>query len=91
MYDPGFSRPDFCSIRAADGEADPAGSVRGLLSTDGRPLAGDDPPSPLARDADRTLPEAGILRALEHSGGPGGTAALWPVIGCRGQRTGAGR
>ena len=55
MPDPGFTRPDLCSIRAADGQAEPAGAVRGGLSADGHPPAGDDPPAPLASGIDRAI------------------------------------
>ena len=43
MPDPGFTRPDLCSIPAADTQAEPAGAARGGLSADSHPLAGDDP------------------------------------------------
>ena len=55
MPDPGFTRPDLCSKRAAAGQAEPAGAARGGLSADGRPLAGDDPPAPLASGIDRVI------------------------------------
>ena len=55
MPDPGFTRPDLCSIRAAAGQAEPAGAVRGGLSADGHPPAGDDPPAPLASGIDRAI------------------------------------
>ena len=55
MPDPGFTRPDLCSIPAADAEAEPAGAVRGGLSADGHPLAGDDPPAPSPRGIDRAI------------------------------------
>jgi Protein of unknown function (DUF2637) len=58
MPDPGFTRPDLRSIGAAAGQAEPAGAVRGVLSADGRPLAGDDPPAP---------PPSGIDRAIRLS------------------------
>ncbi len=91
MSDPRFTRSDISSIHAANRQAGPADAVRGLLSTEGGPLAGDDPLDPLARDADRTLFEAGVLRAPGHSSGQGGTAAVRPVTSRRGQRMGAGR
>ena len=37
MPDPGFTRPDLYSIRAAAGQAEPAGAVCGGLSADGHP------------------------------------------------------
>ena len=55
MPHPGVTRPDLCSIRAAAGQAEPAEAVRGGLSADGRPLAGDDPPAPLAGGIDRAI------------------------------------
>ena len=55
MPDPGFTRPDLCSIRAADAEAEPAGAARGGLSADGRPPAGDVPRAPLPRGIDRAI------------------------------------
>jgi len=53
--DPGFTRPDLCPIPAADAEAKPAGAVRGGLSADGHPPAGDDPPAPPATGIDRAI------------------------------------
>ena len=55
MPDPGLTRPNLCSISAADAEAEPAGAVRGGLSADGHPLDGDDPPAPLASGIDRAI------------------------------------
>ena len=55
MPDPGLTRPDLCSIPAADAEAEPAGAARGGLSADGHPPAGDDPPAPLATGIDRAI------------------------------------
>ena len=55
MPDPGFTRPDLCSIPAADAQAEPAGGVRGRLSADGHPLDGDDPPAPRASGIDRAI------------------------------------
>ena len=43
MPDSGFTRPDLCSIRAADEQPEPAGAVRGGFSADSHPRAGDDP------------------------------------------------
>ena len=42
MPGPGFTRPDLCSIPAADAGAEPAGAVRGGLSADGHPPPGID-------------------------------------------------
>jgi Protein of unknown function (DUF2637) len=55
MPDPGFTRPDLCSIRAAAGQAELAEAVRGGLSADGHPPAGDYPPAPLASGIDRAI------------------------------------
>ena len=55
MPDPGFTRPDLCSIPAAAGQAELAEAVRGGLSADGYPPAGDDPPAPLASGIDRAI------------------------------------
>jgi hypothetical protein len=55
MPDPGITRPDLCSISAADAEEEPAGAVRGGLSADGHLLAGDDPPAPLTSGIDRAI------------------------------------
>jgi Protein of unknown function (DUF2637) len=55
MPDPRFTRPDLCSIPAADAEAEPAGTARGGLSADGQPPAGDDLPAPLASGIDRAI------------------------------------
>ena len=55
MPDPGFTRPDLCSIRAAAEQAELAGAVRGELTANGHPLADDDPPAPLASGIDRAI------------------------------------
>jgi hypothetical protein len=55
MPDPGLTRPDLCPVRAAAGQAEPAGAARGGLSADGHPPAGDDPPAPLASGTDRAI------------------------------------
>jgi len=55
MPHPGFARPDLCSIRTAGEQAEPAGAVHGGLSTDGNPLADDDPRAPLASGIDRAI------------------------------------
>ena len=55
MPDPGFTRPDLCSIRAVAGQAEPAEAARGGLSADGHPPAGDDPPAPQASGIDRAI------------------------------------
>jgi hypothetical protein len=55
MADPGFTRPDLCSIRAAAGQEEPARAVRGGLSADGRTAVGDCPPARLAGGTDRAI------------------------------------
>ncbi len=55
MPDPGFTRPDLCSIRPAAGQAEPAEADHGGLTADGHPPAGDDPPAPLASGIDRAI------------------------------------
>jgi hypothetical protein len=55
MPDPGFTRPDLCSIRAAAGQAEPAGTARAGLGADGHPPPGDDPPAPQASGIDRAI------------------------------------
>jgi hypothetical protein len=71
----GFTRPDLCSIRAADSHADYAGAARSLLSADSHPLAGDDSLAPPACRGDH----------------PSGTGGAWLVTGHSGQQPGAGR
>ena len=55
MPDPGFTRPDLCPVRAAAGQGEPAGAVRGGFSADSHPPAADDPPAPLASGIDRAI------------------------------------
>jgi Protein of unknown function (DUF2637) len=55
MPDPGLTRPDLCSIRAAAGQAEPAEAARGGHGADSHPLAGDDPPAPPASGIDRAI------------------------------------
>ena len=55
MSDPGFARPDLCSIRAADAEEELAGAVRGGFSADGCPPGVDDPPAHRATGIDRAI------------------------------------
>ncbi len=54
MPDPGYTRPDLCSIRAA-GQAEPAEATRGGFSADRHSPACDDPPAPLASGIDRVI------------------------------------
>jgi hypothetical protein len=55
MPDPGFTRPDLCSICAAAERAEPAGAGRGGLSADPHPPVGDYPPGPLTSGVDRAI------------------------------------
>ena len=55
MSDPGFARPDLCSIRTAGEQDELAEAVRGGFSADGYPQADDDPPAPLASGIDRAI------------------------------------
>ena len=66
MSDPGFTRSDLCSIRAAAEQAEFAGAARCLLNADGYPLAGDGPPAPLARDVARSPAEAAFTLHHRH-------------------------
>jgi hypothetical protein len=68
MPDPGFTRPDLCPIRAAAGQAEPAGAARGGLSADGHPPAGDDPPAPLASGIDRAIRLSTVAAVLAVAG-----------------------
>ena len=55
MPDPGFTRPDLCSIHVAAGQAEPIGAARGGLSADGHLPVGDDPSAPRASGIDRAI------------------------------------
>ena len=55
MPDPGFTRPDLCSIRAAAGQAELAEAACGRLNADGQPPACYDPPAPTASGIDRAI------------------------------------
>ena len=55
MSDPGFARPDLCSIRTADEQDEVAEAVRGGFTADRHPPAGDDPPAPQASGIDRAI------------------------------------
>jgi len=55
MSDPGFARPDLCSIRTADEQEELAQAVRGGVSADGHPPGDDDPPASLAGGIDRAI------------------------------------
>ena len=55
MPDPGITRPDLCSIRAADGQAEHAEAAGSGLTADGHPPADDDPPALPASGTDRAI------------------------------------
>jgi hypothetical protein len=55
MSDPGFARPDLCSIHTANEQEEGAEAVCGGLSADGYPLAGDYSPAPLTSGIDRAI------------------------------------
>ena len=55
MSDPGFGRPDLCSIRTAAEQDEPARAVRGGFSATGHPLGDDDSPAPLTSGIDRAI------------------------------------
>jgi hypothetical protein len=55
MSDPGFARPDLCSIRTANEQDELAQAVHGGFSADGYPLTDDDPPAPLASGIDSAI------------------------------------
>ena len=55
MSDPGFVRPDLCSIRSAGEEDELAGAVRSGFSAAGSPLGDDYPPVPLTSGIDRAI------------------------------------
>ena len=52
---PGFTRPDLCSIPAANEQTEHAKWARDRLTADGRAPADDDPPAPLASSIDRAI------------------------------------
>jgi hypothetical protein len=53
--DPGFTRPDLCSIPAATEQAEHAEAARDRLTASGRAPAGDDTPAPLTSGIDRAI------------------------------------
>jgi hypothetical protein len=55
MPDPGFTRPDLCSIHAAGEKAEPAGAVRSGHGADRHPPVGNQPPAPVASGVDRAI------------------------------------
>ena len=55
MPNPGFTRPDLCSIRAATEQAKLAEAACNTLTPDGHAPAGDEPPALLASGIDRAI------------------------------------
>jgi hypothetical protein len=55
MSGPGFARSDICSIGAVTSHGRISGTARGVRSADGHPLAGDDPPVPMASSIDHAI------------------------------------
>jgi hypothetical protein len=55
MPDPGVTRPDLCSKRAAGSQEELAEALRGGLSADGHPLASDEPLAHRASGSDRAI------------------------------------
>ena len=68
MSDPGSARPDLCSIRAATGQAEPAGAGRGGFSAGGYQLGDDDPPVPRAGGIDRAICRSAVAAVLAVAG-----------------------
>ena len=99
MSDPGPSRPDVCSIRAAAEHAEFAEAARGVPGVGGRPPTDDDRPLP---ERDRRVPYRRLrqvvnaaLASIPHGFRCPvrqlGTGGAWLVADNRGQGTGAGR
>src|SRR5690242_1544512 len=68
MSDPGFTRPDLCSIPAVAADAEPAGTVRAGLSAEGHPSPGDDLPAPSPRGIDRAIRLSTVAAVLAVAG-----------------------
>ena len=68
MSDPGYARPDLCSIRAAAEQEELATAARGRFSADGCPLGDDDPPAPLTSGIDRAIRLSTAVAVLAVSG-----------------------
>src|ERR1700760_39881 len=68
MPDPGFTRPDLYSIRAAAEQKQPAGAARGGLNDDGHLLAGDERPAPQAAGIDRAIRLSTAVAVLAVAG-----------------------
>jgi hypothetical protein len=68
MPGPGFARTGLCPVRAAAGQDERAGAVRGGFSADGCPVRGDDPPAPLASGIDRAIRLSTAVAVLAVAG-----------------------
>jgi hypothetical protein len=68
MSGPGSARPGLCSIRAAAGQGELAGAVRGGFSASGYPLGDDDPPGALANGIDRAIRLSTAVAVLAVAG-----------------------
>ena len=68
MPDPGVTRSDLCSKRAAARQAELAEAVRGGLSADGHPLVGDEPPTHRASGIDRAIRLSTAVAVLAVAG-----------------------
>ena len=68
MPGPGSARPDLCSIRTADEQAELAAAARGGFSAAGCPLGDDDPPAPLRSGIDRAIRLSTAVAVLAVAG-----------------------
>jgi hypothetical protein len=68
MSNPGFTRPDLCSIRTAAEQKELAGAVHGGFSADGYPLDDDDPPVPITSGIDRAIRLSAAAAVLAVAG-----------------------
>ena len=68
MPDPGLTRPDLSSIRAAGEQAENAETARAGVTADGHPPAGDDPPAPSPRGIDRAICLSAVAAVLAVAG-----------------------
>jgi Protein of unknown function (DUF2637) len=68
MPDPGFTRPDLCSIRTSAEQAEPGEAGRGGLNADGHLLTPDYPPAPPASGIDRAIRPSAAAAVLAVAG-----------------------
>jgi hypothetical protein len=66
--DPGFARPDLCSIRAAAEQTELAEAACDTLTADGHAPAGDEPPALLASGIDRAIRLSAAAAVLAVAG-----------------------